>query len=172
MGHVDHGKTTLIDYLRKSNIAEKEHGGITQKVGAFHIKCHGEKITFIDTPGHEVFTNMRKRGASVTDLIVLVVSATEGVKKQTLEVIDIIKSEQLPVIVAINKIDLPNADIEETEDALVAAGLNLDPKGGDIPVVHISAKVGTNVELLSELIIEETKHLQALEDGLAEGAVL
>lgn len=112
MGHVDHGKTTLIDYLRKSDIAEKEDGGITQKIGAFRINFKGERITFIDTPGHEAFTNMRKRGAKMTDLVVLVVSAVEGVKKQTLEVIDLIKKMELRCIVAINKIDLPQADPE------------------------------------------------------------
>ena len=107
MGHVDHGKTTLIDFLRKSNIAEKEDGGITQRIGAFSINYAENKLTFIDTPGHEAFTNMRKRGASLTDLVILVVSATEGVKQQTKEVIKIIQSDNIPVIVAINKIDLP-----------------------------------------------------------------
>lgn len=111
MGHVDHGKTTLIDYLRSSTIAQGEVGGITQKIGAFHINCHGQKITFIDTPGHEAFSNMRKRGALVTDLIVLIVSATEGVKKQTQQIIDMIIRDKIPTIVAINKIDLPHADV-------------------------------------------------------------
>lgn len=112
MGHVDHGKTTLIDYLRKSDIAAKEDGGITQRIGAFSINTFGERLTFIDTPGHEAFTNMRKRGASVTDLVVLVVSATEGVKKQTVEVIELIRQMGVKFIVAISKIDLPEANID------------------------------------------------------------
>lgn len=149
MGHVDHGKTTLIDYLRNSSIAQGEVGGITQKIGAFHITCHGQKITFIDTPGHEAFSNMRRRGARVTDLIVLIVASTEGVKKQTQEVIDLIIKDKIPTIVAISKIDLPNADVEATENAIFEAGLNIEPRGGDIPVVHISAKTGQNVDLLS-----------------------
>lgn len=115
MGHVDHGKTTLIDNLRNSDIAEKEDGGITQRIGAFRINFRGERITFIDTPGHEAFSNMRKRGATMTDLVVLIVSAVEGVKNQTIEVINLIKQMKLPVIVAINKIDLPQADPEEIE---------------------------------------------------------
>lgn len=118
MGHVDHGKTTLIDYLRNSSIAQGEVGGITQKIGAFHITCHGQKITFIDTPGHEAFSNMRRRGARVTDLIVLIVASTEGVKKQTQEVIDLIIKDKIPTIVAISKIDLPNADVEATENSI------------------------------------------------------
>lgn len=172
MGHVDHGKTTLIDYLRSSSIAQGEVGGITQKIGAFHINCHGEKITFIDTPGHEAFSNMRRRGALVTDMIVLIVAATEGVKKQTQEIIDMIVKDKIPCIVAINKIDLPHADVESTENSIFEAGLNIESKGGDIPVIHISAKTGQNVELLSELVLEETRELKAMEDGLAEGIVL
>lgn len=112
MGHVDHGKTTLIDFLRKSDIAAKEDGGITQRIGAFRINCLGKRLTFIDTPGHQAFVNMRQRGASVTDMIVLVVSAVEGVKQQTLEVIQLIKKLDVPVIIAINKIDLPQANPE------------------------------------------------------------
>ncbi len=172
MGHVDHGKTTLIDYLRNSSIAQGEVGGITQKIGAFHINCHGEKITFIDTPGHEAFSNMRRRGALVTDMIVLIVAATEGVKKQTQEIIDMIVKDKIACIVAINKIDLPHADVESTENSIYEAGLNIEPKGGDIPVIHISAKTGQNVDLLSELILEETRDLKAMEDGLTEGIVL
>ena len=118
MGHVDHGKTTLIDYLRKSNIAQGEVGGITQKIGAFTINHLDKKLTFIDTPGHEAFINMRKRGASLTDLVILIVSATEGVKQQTKEVISILKEDNIPFIVAINKIDLPSADPESAEEEL------------------------------------------------------
>ena len=149
MGHVDHGKTTLIDYLRSSDITEGEAGGITQKIGAFHITCHGEKITFIDTPGHEAFTNMRQRGAKVTDLVVLIVAATEGVKQQTREVIELVTEEDIPFIVAINKIDVGSANVEEVEQELLAAGVNIEPKGGNVPVIHISAKTGQNVSLLS-----------------------
>lgn len=172
MGHVDHGKTTLIDYLRKSRIAEGEVGGITQKIGAFHIVCHGQKITFIDTPGHEAFSNMRRRGAMVTDLIILIVASTQGVKNQTLEVINLINKDQIPTIVAITKIDLAHADVEGVENSLFEAGLKIEPKGGHIPVVHISAKTGQNVDMLSDLIIEETKQLKAIEGGFAEGVVL
>lgn len=115
---------------------------------------------------------MRRRGALVTDMIVLIVAATEGVKKQTQEIIDMIIKDKIPCIVAINKIDLPHADVESTESSIFEAGLNIEPKGGDIPVIHISAKTGQNVELLSELILEETRELKAMEDGLAEGIVL
>ena len=112
MGHVDHGKTTLLDYLRNSKIADNEFGGITQKIGAFHVKYKGEKITFIDTPGHQAFMNMRLVGATVTDMIVLVVSAVEGVKPQTLEVINLAKKFKVPLIIAINKIDIKGSDPE------------------------------------------------------------
>ena len=110
MGHVDHGKTTLLDFLRNSDIAKHEHGGITQKIGAFNINYNGQKVTVIDTPGHQAFVNMRVRGATVTDMIVLVISATEGVKQQTLEVIDLARNSNIPMIIAINKIDIPEAD--------------------------------------------------------------
>lgn len=115
---------------------------------------------------------MRRRGALVTDLIVLIVSSTEGVKKQTQEVINLINQDKIPTIVAINKIDLPNADVEGVEESLFEAGLNIEPKGGNIPVIHISAKTGQNVDLLSGLILEETKDLKAFTEGMGEGIVL
>lgn len=129
MGHVDHGKTTLLDFLRSSKVADNEFGGITQKIGAFHVKYKGQKITFIDTPGHQAFMNMRMMGATVTDMIVLVVSAVEGVKPQTLQVINMAKKMNVPMIIAINKIDIKGADPELIEKQLIENGLDLDVDG-------------------------------------------
>lgn len=154
MGHVDHGKTTLLDYIRKTRIAEKEEGGITQSIGAYQVEVDGKKITFIDTPGHEVFTEMRARGAQATDIVVLVVAADDGVMPQTIEAYNHAKSANVPIIVAINKIDKPNANVELTKQDLVTK-LNLIPEewGGDTIVVPISARNGTNVDTLLEMIL-------------------
>ena len=177
MGHVDHGKTTLLDFLRSSTIAESEFGGITQKIGAFHVKYKGEKITFIDTPGHQAFMNMRLMGATVTDMIVLVVSAVEGVKPQTIEVINMAKKMGVPIIVGINKIDIKGADPGSVERELIEQGLDLeceDNPHGVIPVVHISAKTGKNVDLLAELILEQGKlyDINASYNTMAEGFII
>ena len=176
MGHVDHGKTTLLDALRDSSIAQNEYGGITQKIGAFHaFTKEGKQITFIDTPGHEAFINMRIRGASSTDLIILVVSAVDGVQQQTIEVIKIAQKTEVPLIVAINKIDLKGANPEEIESQLYEiAGLGIDVKGGNIPVIHISAKEKMNLDLLEELILYEAEQLELRQDPnqLAEGVVI
>ncbi|AMW33382.1 translation initiation factor IF-2 [Fervidobacterium islandicum] len=154
MGHVDHGKTTLLDYIRKTRVAEKEEGGITQSIGAYQVVVNGKKITFIDTPGHEVFTEMRARGAQATDIVVLVVAADDGVMPQTIEAYNHAKSANVPIIVAINKIDKPNANVELTKQDLVTK-LNLIPEewGGDTIVVPISARNGTNVDTLLEMIL-------------------
>jgi len=154
MGHVDHGKTTLLDYIRKTRIAEKEECGITQSIGAYQVVVNGKKITFIDTPGHEVFTEMRARGAQATDIVVLVVAADDGVMPQTIEAYNHAKSANVPIIVAINKIDKPNANVELTKQDLVTK-LNLIPEewGGDTIVVPISARNGTNVDTLLEMIL-------------------
>ncbi|CAK60550.1 unnamed protein product (macronuclear) [Paramecium tetraurelia] len=174
MGHVDHGKTTLLDRLRNSNIAEGEVGGITQKIGAFHVKVGDNQITFIDTPGHEAFSNMRQRGAEFTDMIILVVSAADGVQPQTKEVIQIASQLNIPIIVAINKIDVPNVNPEDVELELLECGLDLESQGGNIPVVHISAKNGKNIDLLLELIQFQGELLELKADPTvpAQGVVL
>lgn len=177
MGHVDHGKTTLLDAYRNSNIAEFEHGRITQKIGAFRVDTgsDGKFITYIDTPGHHVFSGMRRRGASVTDLIVLVVSATDGVQQQTKEVLEIASQEKVPIIIAINKIDLEGADPSATEEELAKNGIELEINGGNIPVVHISAKARMNLDMLQELIVFESEVLNNHENFStlnADGVVL
>jgi translation initiation factor IF-2 len=164
MGHVDHGKTTLLDFLRCSDITKHEYGGITQKIGAFNVEYKNEKVTVIDTPGHQAFVNMRMRGATVTDMIILVVSAAEGVKRQTLEVIEIARKAHIPLIIAINKIDLPEADPEGVEEELTKNGVAIEPAGGTVPVVHISAKNGMNVDLLIELVLEQWKEMEVKAD--------
>ena len=153
MGHVDHGKTTLLDKIRKANVAEKEFGGITQRIGGYQI-IHNEKaITFIDTPGHEAFGAMRARGVSVTDIIVLVVAADDGVQNQTREVINLFKkSINVHMIVAVNKIDVPGANPERVKRELASEGLSLEGWGGEIPIVEISAKNETNIESLLDTI--------------------
>ncbi|EGR30821.1 initiation factor if-2, putative [Ichthyophthirius multifiliis] len=176
MGHVDHGKTTILDYLRKSSIASGEYGGITQKIGAFHvITPQNQRITFIDTPGHEAFSNMRFRGANSTDIIILVVSAIEGLQPQTLEAIKMAYQSEVPMIVAINKIDVDGASPEDVEKQLFEKGkLQIEPFGGNIPVIHVSALKGINMDLLQELILFEAEllDLKAEFDVLAEGVVI
>ena len=158
MGHIDHGKSTLLDYIRKSNIVEKEAGGITQHISAYEVTHPDEKgvvrtITFLDTPGHEAFQAMRKRGASVGDIAILVVSAEDGVKPQTLEALAAITESKTPYIVAINKIDKPGANIERTKQTLLEAGIYIEGYGGSIPSVPLSAKTGEGVKELLDMII-------------------
>ena len=153
MGHVDHGKTTLLDYIRKSNVASGEAGGITQEIGAYQVECNGKKITFIDTPGHAAFTEMRARGASVTDIVIIIVAADDGVMPQTRAAIDHAKAAKVPIIVCINKIDKPEANIDRVMTGLVEAGLTPEEWGGDTLVTKISAKTGEGVDLLLENIL-------------------
>jgi len=159
MGHVDHGKSTLLDYIRKSNIVEGEAGGITQNISAYEVISKNDEgedrlITFLDTPGHEAFSKMRTRGAAAADIAILVVSAEDSVKAQTLEAYNTIIESKIPYIVAINKIDRPNANIEKTKMDLVEKGIYLEGLGGDIPFVPISAKTGAGIaELLSMIIL-------------------
>jgi translation initiation factor IF-2 len=157
MGHIDHGKSTLLDYIRKTNVCEKEAGGITQHISAYEVvhEKDGEKkkITFIDTPGHEAFSKMRSRGAIVADIAVLVVSAEDGVKPQTIEAIKAIRTAGLPFVVAINKVDKPAADVERTKQTLAENDVYLEGYGGDISWVAISAKTGQGVSELLDLIL-------------------
>jgi translation initiation factor IF-2 len=159
MGHVDHGKSTLLDFIRKSNVVAGEHGGITQHVAAYEVehpsKDTGElkKLTFIDTPGHAAFSAIRARGANVADIAILVVAADDGVKAQTLEALSQIRESGIPFIVAINKIDKPNADLSRTQGSLLEQGVFLEKLGGDVPWAAISAKVGTGVSELLDLIL-------------------
>lgn len=158
MGHIDHGKSTLLDYIRKSNVVAGEAGGITQHISSYvveHPNEHGEmeKITFLDTPGHAAFTSIRERGAKIADIAILVVSAEDGVKTQTLEALNTIRESNTPFIVAINKIDRPAANPEKTKNDLMEAGVYLEGYGGDIPYAEISAKVGTGIPHLLELIL-------------------
>jgi translation initiation factor IF-2 len=153
MGHVDHGKTSLLDAIRLSNVAEKEAGGITQHIGAYHVEKNDRKIVFIDTPGHEAFTRMRARGAKVTDIVVLVVAADDGVMPQTLEAMDHAKAAKVPIIVAVNKIDRPDAQPERIKQQLADRGLLSEDWGGDTIMVPVSAKQKTNLDLLLEMIL-------------------
>ena len=152
MGHVDHGKTTLLDYIRKSNVTAGEAGGITQHTGAYSIIHNGKDITFIDTPGHAAFNKMRERGAKITDIVILVVAANDGVKPQTIESIRHIKAANVPVLVAINKIDLKDINLDLAKSGLAEHGLVVTDYGGDIEAVEISAKTGKNVDKLLETI--------------------
>jgi len=153
MGHVDHGKTTLLDAIRKSDIALSEAGGITQSIGAYQVEYNGKKITFIDTPGHEAFTSMRARGAKVTDIAVIVVAADDGIMPQTIEAINHAKDAKVPIIVAINKIDLPNANPDKVKQGMTEYGLVPEEWGGDTIFVNISAKNNINILELLEMIL-------------------
>lgn len=174
MGHVDHGKTTLIDAIRNSNVAENEYGGISQEIGAYQKVVNGKKITFIDTPGHEAFSAMRSRGASVTDIVVLVVAADDGVMPQTLEAIDHARAANVPIIVAINKIDVPGANPEKVETELMQHNVISEKYGGDVMVCEISAKKKIGISDLLETILVEAEmlELKANPNRFAIGTVL
>ena len=179
MGHIDHGKSTLLDHIRSSNIVSGEEGGITQHLGAYEVEHKGEdgsmkRITFLDTPGHEAFCGVRDRGAKVADVGVLIVSAEDGVKPQTLEALECIKKDKLPYVVAINKIDSPRANVEMTKNSLVENEIYLEGYGGEIPFAEISAKDGTNVNDLLDLvlIVSEVEELEAVIDEPATGFVI
>ena len=174
MGHVDHGKTTLIDAIRNSNLVAGEVGGISQEIGAYQKEINGHKITFIDTPGHEAFTQMRSRGASVTDIVVLVVAADDGVMPQTVEAIDHAKSAGVPIIVAINKMDKAGADPDRVKNELMQHDIIPEDFGGDVICVEISAKKKTNIDGLLDtiLLVAEMAELKANPDRYAMGTVL
>ena len=174
MGHVDHGKTTLLDYIRHTHVVDKEFGGITQHIGAYQTKYKDDLITFIDTPGHAAFTEMRARGASVTDIVIIIVAADDGVKPQTKEAIDHAKSAKVPIIVAVNKIDKPDANIDRVLTEMNEAGITPEAWGGDVPFINISAVTGEGVDLLLETIltIAEINDLKANPNRYAIGAVI
>ena len=174
MGHVDHGKTSLLDAVRKTNVIEGEAGGITQAIGAYQVKVNDRDITFLDTPGHEAFTAMRARGAQITDIAILVVAANDGVKPQTVEAINHAKSAGIPIIVAINKIDLPDSNIEKVKQELMAYELVPEEWGGDTIYVPISAKNNQNIDQLLEMVLLEADvlELKANPKKQAKGAVI
>ena len=174
MGHVDHGKTSLLDYIRKSRVAHGEAGGITQHIGAYHVETPRGMITFLDTPGHEAFTAMRARGAKATDLVILVVAADDGVMPQTREAIAHAKAANVPLIVAVTKIDKPDANLERVKQELVAEGVVPEEYGGDAPFVGVSAKTGEGVDALLEQVLlqAEVLELVAPVDAPAKGLVI
>ena len=174
MGHVDHGKTSLLDKIRQSHVAQSEAGGITQHIGAYQVELEGGKITFLDTPGHEAFTSMRARGAQVTDIAILVVAANDGVMPQTLEAISHAKAANVPIIVAINKIDAPGANPDRVKQQLSEHGLIPEDWGGDTICVPVSALRGDGIGELLEMInlVAEMQELKAPVDGLAKGTVI
>jgi len=174
MGHVDHGKTSLLDAIRQSNVIATESGGITQHIGAYQVDIRGRSIVFLDTPGHEAFTLMRARGAQATDIVVLVVAADDGVMPQTIEAIHHAKAANVPMIVAINKVDKPGAQIDRVKQALADQGLLPEDWGGDVVTVPVSAKQKTNIDLLLEMIllVADMKELKANPKRAASGVVL
>ena len=174
MGHVDHGKTTLLDTIRKTNVASGEAGGITQAIGAYQIEYEGKKLTFIDTPGHAAFTEMRARGASITDIVIIIVAADDGVMPQTREAIDHAKAAGVPIIVAVNKIDKPTANVERVLTEMSNAGIQPEEWGGDVMFVNVSAKSGTGIDDLLEriLLLSEMAELKANPNRYASGTVI
>ena len=174
LGHIDHGKTTLLDAIRESHLADKEAGGITQTVGAYQADLRGQKITFIDTPGHKAFTGMRARGAMATDIAILVIAADDGIMAQTVEAIDHIRAANIPMIVAINKMDKPNADLKKVMNDLAQRGLTPEDWGGDTVTVPISATKNEGIAELLEMIllVAEMEDLRADPDGLLEASVI
>ncbi len=174
MGHVDHGKTTLLDSIRKTDVAAREYGGITQKIGAYQVNVEDGKLTFIDTPGHEAFTKMRSQGAKVADVAILVVAANDSVKPQTIESIKIIQEAKIPYVVAINKIDLPDANIDRTIQDLIRYEVMVEGYGGDVPVAKISAKTGQGIKELLDLVklLCEVNGLSGSAGGELSGIVI
>lgn len=174
MGHVDHGKTSLLDYIRQSHITESEHGGITQHIGAYQVTVNNQAITFIDTPGHAAFAKMRARGAQVTDVIILVVAANDGVKPQTIESIQHIKAAAVPFIVAINKIDLDSANPDTVKSQLAEQEVFCEGYGGQVPSVNISAKTGQGIQDLLDMVIlvSEVSGLTSEPDGPLKAVVI
>lgn len=179
LGHVDHGKSSLLDFIRKSNVVEGEAGGITQRISAYEVTHKMEDgrtlpVTFLDTPGHEAFQSMRERGVEIADIAILVVSAEDGVKAQTVEAWKTIDAHKLPYVVAINKIDKPGADIQKTKNSLVENGIYIEGYGGEIPCVEVSAKTGQGIDFLLEtlLLVVEMNELKANLDTEATGYVL
>ncbi len=174
MGHVDHGKTSLLDRIRTSRLTEAEHGGITQHIGAYHVEVNGRNVVFLDTPGHEAFTMMRARGAKVTDIVVLVVAADDGVMPQTIEAIDHAKAAKVPLVVAINKIDKPNANLDRVKRELSDRGLMPEDWGGDTVMVPVSALKGDGIPNLLEMLLltADILELRSNPEIQAQGAVL
>ena len=174
MGHVDHGKTSLLDAIRSAKVTEEEYGGITQHIGAYTVQVDGRTITFVDTPGHEAFTSMRARGAKVTDIVVLVVAANEGPMPQTIEALNHARAAKVPVIVAINKIDLPDANIDNVKQKLTQIGLIPEDFGGDAITVGVSARTKEGIDKLLEMILlqADVMELKANPNRPAKGTVV
>jgi len=174
LGHVDHGKTTLLDCIRSTNVVSREAGGITQHIGAYQVEHNGTRITFLDTPGHEAFTSMRARGAKVTDIAVMVVAADDGIMPQTMEAIDHARAAEVPIVVAINKIDSPSADIDRVKRQLSELNLLIEEWGGETIAVEISALKGDGVSDLMDnlVVVAEVGDLKANPDSPARGVVV
>ena len=174
MGHVDHGKTTLLDVIRKTNVTAREAGAITQHIGAYQAVVDDRKITFLDTPGHEAFTAMRARGAQATDIVILVVAADDGVMPQTIEAVDHAKAANVPIVVALNKVDKPDANPERVKQQLADLGLVIEEWGGDTVCVPISAKQGQGIKDLLEnlFLVADIIEFKADPGGAAEGVVI